>query len=386
MLGLQNCTVAEDSIVGKPLALIALGLTMKKKLLLVDDEKFFLEGLQDGLKEFDDKFTTDICFSVDEAKKLQKKNIYDLIVSDIRMPKRSGLDLFIYLKKRKFKGGFIAMTAYGTEDLLANIRELGGLDVIMKPFNLEWFKDKILEYFSDPGVSGTIESIDLTSLLQMVNLEKKSVTVRIEHKDKTGFIYFENGEIIHAEYNEFEGLEAAKYIISMNKGKFSISKNGEVVPKSIDVPFVALMMDSLKFNDENILKNKMKVKEKEMDVEKLNACIEIPKSQLGEGLLATDIFGAADGQSLAGFNPQPAASALFNKLSDFMIEALDSAGFPPMGRYYTLSLEDNKMVIVILFGDYRWGMLIDGKKAQLGLLLNVVMPKMIKTFEEALVD
>jgi len=386
LLGLQNCTVAEDSIVGKPLALIALGLTMKKKLLLVDDEKFFLEGLQDGLKEFDDKFTTDICFSVDEAKKLQKKNIYDLIVSDIRMPKRSGLDLFIYLKKRKFKGGFIAMTAYGTEDLLANIRELGGLDVIMKPFNLEWFKDKILEYFSDPGVSGTIESIDLTSLLQMVNLEKKSVTVRIEHKDKTGFIYFENGEIIHAEYNEFEGLEAAKYIISMNKGKFSISKNGEVVPKSIDVPFVALMMDSLKFNDENILKNKMKVKEKEMDVEKLNACIEIPKSQLGEGLLATDIFGAADGQSLAGFNPQPAASALFNKLSDFMIEALDSAGFPPMGRYYTLSLEDNKMVIVILFGDYRWGMLIDGKKAQLGLLLNVVMPKMIKTFEEALVD
>lgn len=67
-----------------------------------------------------------------------------------------------------------------------------------------------------------------------------------------------------------------------------------------------------------------------------------------------------------------------------MIEALDSAGFPPMGRYYTLSLEDDKMVIVMLFGDYRWGMLVDGKKAQLGLLLNVVMPKMITALEEAL--
>ncbi|MEN8221960.1 MAG: response regulator [Acidobacteriota bacterium] len=359
---------------------------MKKKLLLVDDEKFFLEGLRDGLKEFEDIFTTDICFSVEEAKKLQKKNTYDLIVSDIRMPKKSGLDLFIYLRKRKFKGGFIAMTAYGTEDLLKNIRELGGLDIIMKPFNLEWFKDKIIEYFQDDGVSGTIESIDLTSLLQMVNLEKKSVTVKIVNKDMVGFIYFEKGEIIHAEYNEFEGLEAAKYIISLNKGKFSISKNGEVVPRSIDVPFVALMMDSMKFNDEKILENKTKEKENKMDVEKLNACIEIPKSQLGEGLLATDIFGAADGQSLAGFNPQPAASALFNKLSDFMIEALDSAGFPPMGRYYTLSLDDNKMVIVTLFGDYRWGMLIDGKKAQLGLLLNVVMPKMIKALEEALAE
>ena len=357
---------------------------MKKKLLLVDDEKFFLEGLHDGLKEYEEKFTTDICFSVDEAKKLQKKNTYDLIVSDIRMPKKSGLDLFIHLKKRKFKGGFIAMTAYGTEDLLANIRELGGLDVIMKPFNLDWFKDKILEFFSDPGVSGTIDSIDLTSLLQMVNLEKKSVTVKIEYQDKIGFIYFEKGEIIHAEYNEFEGLDAAKFIISLNKGKFSISKNGEVVPRSIDVPFVALMMDAMKFNDESFIENNIDVKEKKMDVEKLNACIDIPKSQLGEGLLATDIFGASDGQSVAGFNPQPAASALFNKLSDFMIEALDSAGFPNMGRYYTLSLQDEKMVIVMLFGDYRWGMLIDGKKAQLGLLLNVVMPKMVKALEEVL--
>ena len=61
---------------------------MKKKLLLVDDEEFFLEGLRDGLKEFENIFTTDICFSVDEAKRLHKKNTYDLIVSDIRMPKR----------------------------------------------------------------------------------------------------------------------------------------------------------------------------------------------------------------------------------------------------------------------------------------------------------
>lgn len=360
---------------------------MKKKLLLVDDEKFFLEGLKEGLDEFREIFTTDICFSVEDAKKLHKKKNYDLIVSDIRMPKKSGLDLFVYLKKRKFKGGFIAMTAYGTEELLKNVRELGGLDVILKPFNFTWFKDKILDYFSEAGVSGTIDSIDLTSLLQMINLEKKSITVKINNNEQIGFLHFEKGEIIHALYNQFEGLEAAKHLISINKGKFSFVKNGESVPKTIDVPFVALMMDSMKLIDEEDNSNNNEendLKESNMNVEKLNECIEIPKSQLGDGLLATDIFGAADGQSVAGFNPQPAASALFNKLSDFMIEALDEAGFPPMGRYYTLSLDGDKMVIVMLFGDYRWGMLIDGKKAQLGLLLNVVMPKMVKALEEAL--
>jgi CheY-like chemotaxis protein len=365
---------------------------MKKKLLLVDDEEFFLEGLKDGLEEFREIFSTDICFSVDHAIKLQKKNEYDLIVSDIRMPKKSGLDLFVYLKKKKFKGGFIAMTAYGTEELLRNVRELGGLDVILKPFNFAWFKDKILDYFSESGVSGTIDSIDLTSLLQMINLEKKSVTVRIDHHDQTGFLYFDKGEIIHGEFNEFEGLEAAKHIISANKGKFSFVKNGGTVPQTIDVPFVALMMDSMKLVDEEYNGNHIDdtgdndVKEDVMNIEKLNECIEIPKNQLGQGLLATDIFSASDGQSIAGYNSQPAASALFNKVSDFMIEAIDGAGFPPMGKYYILDLATDKMVIVMHFGDYRWGMLIDAKKIQLGLLLNVVMPKMIKSLEEALED
>ncbi len=359
---------------------------MAKRLLLVDDEEFFLEGLRDGLKEFSNRFVTDICFSVDDAKKLHKKNKYDLIVSDIRMPGKSGLDLFVYLKKKKFKGGFIAMTAYGTEDLLANVRELGGLDVIMKPFNLEWFKDKILEYFSDPGVSGTIESIDLTSLFQMVNLEKKSVTVKIEHQDNIGFIYFEKGEIIHAEYSEFEGLEAAKFIIAMNKGKFSISKNGEVVPRSIDVPFVALMMDSMKLSDEEIFESKTNNKEKKMDVEKLNEAVNIQKNDLGQGLLATDIFSSSDGQSIVGFNSNPQACALFNQISDYMKNALEESGFPPLGRYYIMDVAGDKMIVVILLGDFRWGMLIDRNKTQLGLLLNIAMPRMIKAFEEALVD
>ena len=362
---------------------------MKKKLLLVDDEKFFLEGLKEGLDEFREIFTTDICFSVEDAKKLHKKKNYDLIVSDIRMPKKSGLDLFVYLKKKKFKGGFIAMTAYGTEELLKNVRELGGLDVILKPFNFTWFKDKILDYFSEAGVSGTIDSIDLTSLLQMINLEKKSITVKIDNSDQIGFLYFEKGEIIHALYNQFEGLEAAKHLISINKGKFSFAKNGESVPKTIDVPFVALMMDSMKLIDEEENSNNNEIndlKEKKMNVKKLEGAIDVLKENLGAGLLACDIIGSEDGQSIAGFNSQPAASALFAQITNMMAKSLDDSGFPSLGRYYLLDLVDEKMVIVLTMGDFQWGMLLDRSKAQLGLLLNVVIPKAIDSFEEAIAE
>jgi hypothetical protein len=121
-----------------------------------------------------------------------------------------------------------------------------------------------------------------------------------------------------------------------------------------------------------------------MNVKKLNEAIEIQKANMGEGLLATDIYGSADGQSLVGWNSNPQACALFNRITNYMVEALDGAGFPALGRYYIVDLADGKMVIVISLDEFQWGMLADRRKIQLGLLLNVIVPKMIDTFEEAI--
>lgn len=381
---------------------------MEKRILLVDDEKFFLEGLKEGLSDFKEFFFTDICFSVDEAIRLVKKHHYDLIISDIRMPKKSGLDLFVYLKKQKYQGGFFAMTAYGTEEILAKIKKLGGLDIILKPFNFSWFKDKIMDFFvEEEGVSGVVDAIDLTSLLQMINLEKKSLSVKISIKDKQGYLYFKNGEVIHAEFDRIEGEEAAFHLIRTRKGRFSVEKGKKDVKQTIDTPFMVLLMNVMKKADEednrknnrrsddqktvevihiDIERNQLMSKEGYMNIKKLNQAIEIQKDNMGDGLLATDIYGSADGQSLVGWNSNPQACALMNRISNYMIDALDGAGFPALGRYYILDLVDGKMVIVITLGEFQWGMLVDRTKIQLGLLLNVVMPKMIQSFEAAMAD
>ncbi len=121
-----------------------------------------------------------------------------------------------------------------------------------------------------------------------------------------------------------------------------------------------------------------------MNVKKLNEAIEVVKENLGAGLLATDIFGSEDGQSLAGWNSNPQACALFNQITNYMTEALGEAGFPSIGRYYILDLVDEKMILVITMGDFQWGLLVDRTKTQLGLLLNIVVPKIIDSFEEAI--
>jgi hypothetical protein len=120
-----------------------------------------------------------------------------------------------------------------------------------------------------------------------------------------------------------------------------------------------------------------------MNIQKVNAAIETMRESLGAALLATDCFGAADGQSIAGINTQPKASALFNQLTDQLEKSLKGSDFPPLGRYYMLDLE-GAVVIVVPLGKYRQGMLLDPKKAQLGLVLNVVLPKLIEDMTDAL--
>ncbi len=122
-----------------------------------------------------------------------------------------------------------------------------------------------------------------------------------------------------------------------------------------------------------------------MNVQKLNEAVEVLKTNLGAGLLATDIFSSSDYQSVAGWNGNPQACAVFGEITEGMNKSLSESGFPTLAKYYLLNLLSNKMVIVIPMGDYQWGMLLDGTKISLGLILNIALPKAISAFEEALV-
>lgn len=366
---------------------------MTAKLLLVDDEKSIVENLKESLLPFHELFSTDICFSVDEAIKLYKTTNYDLIISDIRMPKKSGVDLFEYLRKKKYKGGFMAMTGYGNEKIIEKIKNLGSLEIFLKPFDLSVFRAKILDFFSDKeGVSGAIEAIDLTSLLQLINLEKKTLSVKIESKNSSGLLYFENGEIIHAQYQEQEGEEAAYLLIKLNQGRFSLLKESKKVKRTIEAPFTILLMNIMKRIDEDkkgleLNNNNIQDvdKEEKVNVKKLKQSMEVLTDTLGDALLASDIFSANDLLSIVsiGDEAHPAGNILGSTTE--IDNALKESKFPGLGKYYLLKLKTNKIAIVIPLGDYLWGLFIDMEKTQLGLVLNIALPSAIDAFEDALV-
>jgi hypothetical protein len=122
-----------------------------------------------------------------------------------------------------------------------------------------------------------------------------------------------------------------------------------------------------------------------MNIKKLQESMEVLRENMGGGLLAADIYSAKDGQPIIALdnNPQPVADALFTNIINMLTSALKDAQFPNLNRYLIIDLEGNKAGIVIPLGEYQWGMLVDSKKSQLGLVLNVAIPKAIAAFEEA---
>ncbi len=227
---------------------------MENKILIVDDEKSFVEGLQKGLEDLADLFTTEICFSVDEAIERLKTTAYDLVITDLRMPKKNGIELLLYLREIKFPGCIKVMSAYETEETIYQAKQLGIVDIIAKPFALEWFKNMILESLEKKRQRESItlecDSLDILSVMQVVHMDKKNTAIQIEINDEKGFIYFQNGNIIDASFKNLRGRAAVIELASLNTGKISVQKMKTQVNHHINEPFVEFIMNIMKEVDE----------------------------------------------------------------------------------------------------------------------------------------
>jgi len=121
-----------------------------------------------------------------------------------------------------------------------------------------------------------------------------------------------------------------------------------------------------------------------MNVTKLNEALEVLKENLGESLLSTAIAMNIDGQSIAGFNSNPKFAAIIVKIIKVINDSAKIGGLPQIGKYATFDLENDRVLVILPLGEYIWGMLLDGTKTQMGLLLNIEIPAAIDAFAEAI--
>lgn len=113
------------------------------RVLLVDDEPMLLEELQEAL-ELDD-FNVVTAESVCRAEEIFEREIFDVVVTDLKMPKRGGLELIASLKPKRPDTLFFVVSGHGAKTNRETAESLGATDCFDKPLDVDKLVDAINE-------------------------------------------------------------------------------------------------------------------------------------------------------------------------------------------------------------------------------------------------
>ncbi len=106
-------------------------------LLIVDDDKSIRYSLK---RIFEEKYAILDAQNGEEALRKVKEHLPDLVIMDIKMPGRSGIEVLKEVKLIDPKSLVILMTAYGTTETAIEAMKYGAFDYILKPFPIPQIK------------------------------------------------------------------------------------------------------------------------------------------------------------------------------------------------------------------------------------------------------
>ena len=160
------------------------------KILVVDDEKLLVKGIKFNLEN--EGYRVDACYDGEEALNMARAENYDLIILDLMMPKKDGLE--VCQEIRGFSTVPIIMLTARSEgaDLLMGF-ESGADDYMTKPFNILELKARVRALLRRASISAP--SVQPSSAV----LSRGHITVDEDRRKVT-----KNGEIIELTMKEFD--------------------------------------------------------------------------------------------------------------------------------------------------------------------------------------
>jgi DNA-binding NtrC family response regulator len=244
----------------------------RARILIVDDEALKRSALEDKLRAAGYSVVT--AANPLQAGQELAISVFDVIVTDLRMPGQDGLSFLRDVKKQNPAQAAIVMTAYGTVATAVEAMKIGAFDYLQKPFSIEELLlklDKCLKYerlssenealrhqLALPRIEGKIvgQSEPMREVLRRIHaIAGTEATVLIEGESGTGKelvarILHENSFRAHGPFvaiacaalpkdlieSELFGHEAGAFTGATKRriGRFELAQNGTLFLDDVD--------------------------------------------------------------------------------------------------------------------------------------------------------
>jgi len=218
------------------------------QVLIVDDDSTLRETLAREARAWG--FDVLVESSAEGAITLMRNTRVDVLVTDLRMGGQDGIDLIRSARAVSPRTQTLLMSAFATARDQQLAMEHGTVRVLCKPFTPGELRSALAAALdSREGFRGTVHGLALVDILQVFHLSRRTVALTVG-ANPPGVIHFHEGQLVHAERGDIQGVVALRELLSAGSGSISTAPLPETEKRTIKGTFDVLLIDILRQIDE----------------------------------------------------------------------------------------------------------------------------------------
>jgi DNA-binding response OmpR family regulator len=239
------------------------------RILLVDDDPWILRMVSTVLEKRG--YVIDTANDGAEALRRADQSPPDLVITDVMMP---GMDGWAFVKNLRAQTRFsfvpvIFLTALSSDDDRIRGFRLGADDYLPKPFRFEELDLRVANTLrkqrelkaqargaapdGSPGIHGSLDQLGLSSLLAMLEMERKSGVLVLRRRQEIGRVFLRQGKVVAARVEggpSPEGAAAVYYLLTWASGSFDFSVIDVDMEDQVRTSTTHLLMEGARLLDE----------------------------------------------------------------------------------------------------------------------------------------
>ncbi len=194
------------------------------RVLIVDDEDNIVLALHRVLYQDNPRYDVLLARNAEIAQEILADASVDVLVTDVHLPERSGMDLLCWAAVESPHTRVIVMTAFDVTGIKDRAHAFGCLRLMRKPFDVHEMRATILRALDRrDGFGGSLSDLSSVDVIQMLCIGKKSTALRISDGNRAGVIHIESGELVHAVWEDLVGEAAFYQMLTIQSGLFYTS-------------------------------------------------------------------------------------------------------------------------------------------------------------------
>jgi CheY-like chemotaxis protein len=225
-----------------------------KRVLIAEDDRVLSARIEKALGRYAETVSFKMAADGKEAITLLEEETVDLVVTDIQMPRMNGLVLLAYIHTYHPSTPCVVTTSYGTARMRAKIPgEV--LRFFQKPYDPDDLARSILAALDREPPRELPDGMRLMAFLNMIEVEKISCGFKVTTpEERAGYLYFDNGVLIDAEYGDRVGEAAFMAIMKVEIGAYAFTDPPEQnIPRRIRADLQELIRNAVKEDQETEL-------------------------------------------------------------------------------------------------------------------------------------